>query len=303
LLQGVALYVERKETGPTIRQDPLFCCPWSLTPQTARFLEDTASTAMTSSDRKVEEKPEERSSAEDRASSSSGERDCAAQSMSREEKQDLFIKKLYLLSNQHINETPEERLTDPKSRSLTSVASPTPIYVEPSPSPRIYLRSFMTRLSDLSSACSGMDHLCTGKDIEYLTQEKRKTSMDNLCTGRYVESFMQEKRKKKTPLVPVPPDIPLEISLIPSRNVSRLEDDDGSLARQIAALNKTHELTPTRCHIGDVTPLHPIGADDAFKNSPQCVSELSYQMEITRIFPSDKGLGTDSTVGPDEMEF
>jgi hypothetical protein len=30
--------------------------------------------------------------------------------MTREEKQDLFIKKLYLLSHKHIDETSEERL-------------------------------------------------------------------------------------------------------------------------------------------------------------------------------------------------
>lgn len=238
---------------------------------------------MTSSDSKVEEKLEERSSPEERASSSSGERDGAAQSMSREEKQDLFIKKLYLLSNQHIDETPEERLTDHKLRFFTSVASPAPADVEPPSSPMVSLRSFVTRLSGLSSACSGMDYLCTGKDVESLTQEKRK---------------------KKTPSVPVAADIPSEIALIPSRNVSRLEDDDGSLVRQIAALAKSHELTPTRRPIGhDLTPPHPIGADDAFKNSPQCVSELSYQMEITRVLPSEKGLGTDSTLGPDEMEI
>jgi hypothetical protein len=128
--------------------------------------------------------------------------------------------------------------------------------------------------------------------------------MDYLCTGKNIESLTQDKRKKKTPLIPVAPDIPSEIALIPSRNVSRLDDDDGSLARQIAALTKRRELTPTRRPIGhDMTPPHPIGADDAFKNSPRCVSALSYQMEITRVSPSEKGIGTDCTLGPDEVEI
>jgi hypothetical protein len=214
--------------------------------------------------------------------------------MSREEKQDLFIKKLYLLSHKHIDETPEERLADVKLRPIRSVESPfEPITIDPPPpmSPMATLKSLVTQLSGLTLACSGMNYPCIGQDAESPTQEK----IDYFCAKDH-------ESPKKKPLVSDIP-IPTEIALMPTnRNVSRLDDDeDCSLARHIAAHAKSQELTAThRCLGHDAT--HPIDEDDGSMHSPQCVGDrrlTSYEMKISRIIAANP----DTILGPGEMEI
>lgn len=209
-------------------------------------------------------KAEERTSVEEHATSSAGEREGADQhvvgGLSYDEKQQLFIKKLYRLSQAHIDETPEEERAQRKTRATPTIASPlshptTTAAAQEEESvtpPQSPLVSFASQLSEMTS-CVTMDYLCTGRETE---PSKREV----------------EKKKKKSPLQK--PDIPETITLEPS-NVSRLEDDD-SLSRHINALaRKTPQPTIYE-------------EDDESKNSPQCVAELSYEMEISRIIPVEE---------------
>jgi hypothetical protein len=243
---------------------------------------------------------EERTSPEERVNSSGGERQGAERhvvgELSNEEKQQLFIKKLYRLSKTHIDETPEENLALARDKiRATVVASPIlslptattapPVQVEeqpqqqdqrdspvtPTPSPpeqpqtqSRLLESFASQLSVLTS-CVGVDYLCTGSSAESSTKSTYSSS-----------------RKKKSPLLrQLKPDIPSTIVLEPT-HISRLEDDD-SLARHMSALAKRQTSTHQPYSI-----VEEGNVDDASKNSPQCVAELSYEMEISRIIPAAK---------------
>ena len=203
-------------------------------------------------------KAEERSSSdENHVTSSPGEREGAAQqhvsSLSHDEKQSLFIKKLYKLSQKYMDETPEECLAQHKVKAVASpLSQPTEIPTEmESVTPASPLMTFASRLSEMSS-CVTLDYLCTGRNSDMLRRP----------------------HKKKSPILQRKPDIPETITLQPN-HVSRLEDDD-SLTRHINALARR---TP---------PPQVVAVDDASKSSPQCVAELTYEMEISRIIPVEE---------------
>lgn len=242
---------------------------------------------------------EERTSPEERVNSSRGERQGAERhvvgELSHEEKQQHFIKKLYRLSKTHIDETPEENLALARDKiRATVVASPIlslptattapPVQVEeqpqqqdqqdspvtPTPSPQEQpqtqsrlLDSFASQLSVLTS-CVGVDYLCTGSSAQSSTKSTSSSS-----------------RKKKSPLLrQLKPDIPSTIVLEPT-HISRLEEDD-SLARHMSALAKRQTSTQPSSIVEEGN------VDDVSRNSPQCVAELSYEMEISRIIPTAK---------------
>jgi hypothetical protein len=216
--------------------------------------------------------------------------------MTREEKQDLFIKKLYLLSHKHIDETSEERLADVKLPPITSVASPDEPVTndEPSPTPIATFKSLVTQLSGLTFACSGMTYLFTDQDTETPAQE----NMDYFCAKDNESTKRDFRALVKKADIP----IPTEIALMPTdRNVSRLEDDDISLARQIAAVSKSHELAPTPRPIHHDAP-YPIDEDDGSRHSPQCIGDrrlASYEMKISRIIAANP----DAALRSGEMEI
>lgn len=183
--------------------------------------------------------------------------------LSHDAKQQLFMKKLYRLSQKHMEETPEEELAQHKVRIpvFSPLSHPTEVVTpdinqgkqEPttSSSPQApVLESFADRLSAMTS-CVSLDYLCTGK----------------------VEPPKRIIPKKKSPLLRTR-DIPELIMLEPS-HVSRLEDDD-SIARHINALARKPP------------PPQVVNVDDASKSSPQCVSqlgELAFEMEISKVSP------------------
>jgi hypothetical protein len=188
--------------------------------------------------------------------------------LSHDAKQQLFIKKLYRLSQKHMDETPEQELAQHKVRSHVSspLSQPTETEVVVTPDanhgkqetassrqPPV-MESFANRLSAITSC----------------------VALDYLCTGRIDDPSPKRIPKKKSPLLKSS-DIPIPqlITLGPS-HVSRLEDDD-SLARHIDALARR------------LPPPEVVNVDDASKNSPQCVSqlgELAYEMEISKITPA-----------------
>jgi hypothetical protein len=214
--------------------------------------------------------------------------------MSREEKQDLFIKKLYLLSHKHIDETSEERLADVKLPPRASVASLDDPITNDKPSPIAKLKSLVTQLSGLTFACTGMTSLFSDQDGDSPAQEK----MDYFCAED------NESTKKETMPFKEKADIPIptEIALMPTdRKVSRLEDDDRSLARHIAAFTKSHELPPTRRPICHDAP-YPIDEEDGSQYSPQFIGDrrlASYEMKIYRFIDANP----DTVLGRGEMEF
>lgn len=212
---------------------------------------------------------EEKRVPEEQPISGGGERREPAQhvvgELSLEEKQQLFLKKLYRLSQTHIDETPEEDRTPQKPRAVASLvfSQPTTLVEEHTTAPTrdhresppaSPLRSFASRLSEMAS-CGAMEFLCSPRDKNYIKKEATT--------------------KKKSPLLHLHEDnrIPETIILEPS-NVSRLDDDD-SLARHINNIARRQKATP------------PPFVDVASANSPQCVAEMALEMEISRIIPPE----------------
>ena len=192
------------------------------------------------------------------------------------EKQELFLKRLYALSHKAVAETPEERRADhsvrgphPASSRQAQPVRNTPSAATPS-SPKSRASSFVSRLSEMTTACVGLETLCAGRNAN-------------------IESPPREAIKKNSIALPVSRqvEIPKTITLSESR-VSRLDDDD-SLARHIAELAR---CTPAPSE--DYYVSHPIGMDDTSRNSPQGVHEMAYdEMYISRISSLNKSEAND----------
>lgn len=189
------------------------------------------------------------------------ERDEVSRGLTPEEKQQLFMKKLYRLSKQHLDETPEERLFNHNPRDLKSSVESNTTFGPPSPSP---VATFVERLSVVASACTGIDYLCTGRSTDAATKGDAKN---------------KDGGKKKMRSLLSRPDIPAVVTLSPSR-VSLLEDDD-SLAKYMATLAGDVTLVTT-VH-SPSTLSHPIGHDDVSDDSPQGVDELANTYTIEKI--------------------
>lgn len=231
-------------------------------------------------------------SSEDRTSSSGGTRQSPEQhhvvgELNNQEKQQLFLKKLYRLSQAYIAETPQDGLEQNKPTAVASMvfSQPTTTLVEESaakspakeeeessvtPPPPSPLISFASRLSELTS-CVALDFICApaGRGNRNNKAFSRQRGTTNTTSMKKLKSPLLKKIKL---------DIPETIILEPS-HVSRLGDDD-SLARHISIL--TNEKT---------SPPPPLViVDDVSKSSPQCVAQMStaYEMEISRIIPISK---------------